>query len=261
MRSVTLTSDWQNGDFYIGAVKGVIMAHCVDVQILDLSHQVSEFNSSQAAFVLRACYRYFPKGTIHIIAVNAESSAKQPFVLVKNDGQYFIGADNGMFGLLFDLKPEAVYELDAKYFPATYSSFPELTLFARVAAKLTKNENPLSFAAQRDDIFRHYPYLPVVDETSISGKVVYIDSYRNVIVNVTQDLFERVARGRKFDIFLQSKRYKISQISRTYNETSLGELVALFNSIGMLELAMNKGHIADILNLTRDSVIRIDFYD
>jgi hypothetical protein len=93
----------------------------------------------------------------------------------------------------------------------------------------------------------------------IIGKVVYIDSFSNAITNITKDLFYRVADNRKFQIFVQSNANKINKISKTYNESPEGELLALFNSLNLLEIAMNGGNAAEILSLNTNSTIRIRF--
>jgi S-adenosyl-L-methionine hydrolase (adenosine-forming) len=93
------------------------------------------------------------------------------------------------------------------------------------------------------------------------GSVIYIDSYQNAITNITRDLYERIGKGRKFEIALQSNHYKLNRINRTYSETSTGELLVLFNSLGLLEVAINKGNAAELLSLTTSSVVRIRFFD
>jgi len=93
----------------------------------------------------------------------------------------------------------------------------------------------------------------------IIGSVVYIDSYSNAITNITADLFYRIGNKRKFQIFVQSNTNKITKINKTYNETTEGELLALFNSLDLLEIAMNGGPAAQILSLDLDSTVRIRF--
>lgn len=83
----------------------------------------------------------------------------------------------------------------------------------------------------------------------------------NAISNISKDLFERVSQGRKFEIFVQSQHNRVDRIAKTYNEVDAGELVALFNSAGLLEIAINNGHATELLNLTNNSSIRIKFYE
>jgi S-adenosylmethionine hydrolase len=196
MPIITLTTDWKQNDFYTGALKGTILTKCPDIQIVDISHQIPPFNTSQAAFVIKNSYNHFPKGTIHIIAVDAIPDKGNNYIAIKLNRHFFIGCDNGIFSLIAKDKPE-----------------------------------------------------------------IYIDSYKNAITNITNELFDRVGKNQPFEIFIQSRKYKITHINKTYSETSIGGLLALFNSLGLLEIAMNKANLTDLLNLSIGSTVRIDFLD
>ena len=100
MAIVTLTSDWGTRDYYAAAVKGTLLSMMPDVTIVDITHQINPFNISQAGFTLKHCYKNFPVGTIHIIAVETIESLDSPHVVVKAGGHYFISTDNGIFLLL-----------------------------------------------------------------------------------------------------------------------------------------------------------------
>src|SRR5210317_768065 len=104
MRFITLTSDWNKNDFYSGALKGKIYSSCEDIHISTLSNTVKSFNISEAAFILRNAYHHFPKGSVHIIAVNTQPDAECKYLAACIEGHYFIAADNGIFGLLGDGK-------------------------------------------------------------------------------------------------------------------------------------------------------------
>ena len=93
------------------------------------------------------------------------------------------------------------------------------------------------------------------------GSVIYIDSYHNVITNISKELFEKERKESKFTIYVDSNHYTIDKINERYNETQIGELLALFNSSGLLEIAINKGQVSTLLNLKINSHIRIKFHD
>jgi len=258
MNFVTLISDWKSADYYIGAIKGRILSQCPQAVIVDVNHQVTNHNISQAAFVLKYSYSNFPKGSIHLVAVNSEAAKDKPIVAVKYDGHFFIAADNGIFHLFMDGVPETIVEISEK---DVAGSFPELDLFADAAAKLANGKALDKLGQKRDKLFKRLPVLAAIEESVIIGQVVYIDSYRNVITNVTKDLFEQVGKNRPFQIYVQSKSNKISKINKSYNQTSEGELLAIFNSVGHLEIAIRNGKVAELLNLTTSSSIRIVFED
>ena len=94
MLTVTLITDWKDGDYNIGRLKACILAQCKDVRIVDITHNIQSYNTLQAAFVLKHTYRHFPAGSIHIIGVNSEPSPKNQIVAMKNDGHFFAGAND-----------------------------------------------------------------------------------------------------------------------------------------------------------------------
>jgi S-adenosylmethionine hydrolase len=256
MSIITLTTDWNKEDFYIGSLKGHILNQCKDARIIDITHKTKSFNIPEAAFILRNTYPQFPAGTVHIIGVKSEASDKQEHVIVEKDGHYFIGADNGIFGLIFQEQPEKIIRISEKPGQPT---FPALSLFSSIACKIIQGQSPDELGAKAQDVAKKIPIRPTIDDSVIIGKVVYIDSFSNAITNITKDLFYRVSDNRKFQIFVQSNANKISKISKTYNESPEGELLALFNSLNLLEIAMNGGNAAEILSLDTNSTIRIRF--
>ncbi len=108
MPIITLTSDWGQRDYFLAAVKGKIMSLMPEVSIIDISHGISPFNLKQASFIIRNSYPHFPKGTVHMLSVLTEKTEKTPHLAVQYNGQFFIGADNGIFSLIFDKDPEKI---------------------------------------------------------------------------------------------------------------------------------------------------------
>lgn len=259
MRLITITSDWSSTNYYLAALKAKLYSTCAQVQVVDISHQISLFSIREAAFIVRHCLKHFPDGTVHLMAVDAEITDKKPLLLVQANNQFFIGTDNGMFGLLFDQQIQQIARFNPQAFKD--SSFPELDVFAEAAAMLCNNKLEEN-AIEEHAAFKRLPaMLPIIEKTLLLGKVIYIDSYLNLVTNIDKQLFEQQTKNRSFTITVQSKRNKIEQISKKYSDVPEGDLVALFNSVDLLELAINRGKIAELLNLDTQSVIRIDFYD
>lgn len=256
MAIITIISDWNRNDNYLASLKGRILSNCPDTNIIDITHQITPFNSAQAAFVLRHCFRNFPEGTVHLICVNSEATKEKPHVAVKAMNHYFIGCNNGIFGLIFDEDPEEAVILENQI---QSEIFPELFVFADCACKIIKNNKLHQIGTPVKSLAKQIPMLPTIDESVINGSVIYIDSYRNAITNITHELFDKIGKGRRFEIYIQSNYYKITRINKKYNESSTGEMLALFNSSGLLEIAINSGNAADLLNLNINSTIRIKF--
>ncbi len=258
MAIITLTTDWNKGDYYVGALKGKILSRAPSVQIVDISHQVPSFNVMQAAFILRNCSFEFPENSIHLVGINASLSAKQSLLIIRKNGQIFLSADNGLAGLLGGEGPDEVYRVTSDQ---GYTNFLSLDLFVETACRLAAGEKPEALGNPADDYVKQIPYRPVIDKNLINGSVIYVDSFSNAITNISRETFENIGKGKPFEIFIQSNHYKVNRINSTYNESSSGELLAIFNSAGLLEIAVNYGNAAELLNLSMNSTIRIKFYD
>jgi len=254
---ITLTTDWNKNDFYAGAFKGKLLDFHEDARIVDITHKIRPFNIPEAAFILRNTYPHFPTGTVHIIGVKSVPAKQHEHILVVNDGHYFLGADNGIFGLMFPEAPDKVIALRNNNILPT---FPTLGLFTGVTDQLLQGTSPEELGEKQTSYYKRIPLRPTIDESVIIGRVVYIDSYHNAITNISKELFHRVSDQRKYQIFVQSNSNKISKISKSYHDTPEGELLALFNSLDLLEIAMNGGNAAQILSLDTDSTVRIRFY-
>ncbi len=257
MAVITLTSDWNNEDYYISTMKGAIHGMAPGATIIDISHRVSRFSSSLAAFIVRSSYKKFPEGSVHIIAVNCEASSKHPYVAILHDGHYFITVDNGIFGLMFEQEAVEIILLEEK----ETSSFPELTVFAPAAAHLILGKPLFELGSKTNQLQRQMSLLPAFDHKSINGNVIYIDTYGNLVTNITKELFEKAGKGRAFEILPQTNFYKINKINKRYNDTNDGEVLAIFNSLGLLEIAQQKGNMAELLKVTVNATIRVKFFE
>jgi len=255
MAIVTLTSDWNKDDFYVAAVKGRILSRCPDVTLVDITHQVPAFNIAHAGFLVRNSYRHFPDHTIHVIAVKCASSDKQPLVAVQYNNHYFIGTDNGIFGLILDEGPLECIRLESD----GGNSFPVYSVLVNAACDILQKKKFSQIGKPHRELYKQLPMLPAIDEGRINGSVVYIDSYKNAITNISRSLFEQIGKGRPFEI--QGNHFRVQKINKAYNETSSGEILAIFNSLDLLEIAMYEGNAADLLNLDITSSVRIRFKD
>ncbi len=258
MHFITLTSDWNKNDYYTGAVKGKILSSCQNTEIVSLSNKVKTFNIAEAAFIIRNSYHHFPKGTVHIVAVNTQPDADCNLLASKIDDHYFIAADNGIFGLLGDIEPQETVLLEKESASGTIT-FPTLDIFVPAACKII-NGDSLASIGKKVEIFKsQIPLRATLENNTITGTVIYIDSYGNIITNITRELFDRIGKNRPFEIYVQSKYYRILTINNNYPESSPGDLLAIFNSVNLLEIAIRSGNAAGLLNLNTDSTIRVEF--
>jgi S-adenosyl-L-methionine hydrolase (adenosine-forming) len=260
MPVITLTSDWGFHDHYVAALKGRILGIDNSLSVVDLNHSVQPFNIAQAAFIIKNSYSFFPERTVHLICVNTEAHNGKNCIALQAEGQFFIMGDNGLPGLIFD-NEQPLQAVAIEKFGPCLSTFPELELFVPAACHLARAGKFEELGKRIDQPDRQVPLRPTIDESVITGSVIYIDSYQNAITNISRSLIERIGKKRKFEIFIKSNHYKLNHINFSYSETAVGELLVLFNSSGLLEVAINNGNAADLLGLSIGSAIRIKFND
>ncbi len=239
MSIITLTSDWQKNDYYSAVVKAKILSKLPDAQILEINHQIENFDINQMAFVLSACLEDFPSGTVHIAAVQTHTQSSKGFLIGVYQGQYIICADNGLLGLL-EQKIEAVYRVEKPL-----NTFPEADQFAPIAVLLSQN-HPVADLGKPEALnnmdLKSYP---IVESQKITAQIRFIDSYGNAHLNLKQDAFESARDGRAFSICIQSMTHRIEAISNHYDEVKSGEFFAIFNHLGFLEIGIHTGNIAE----------------
>lgn len=254
MPIVTLTSDFGLADYYVAVIKGALLCENQNLTIVDITHNVKNYDIVQGAFVLKNAYSSFPKETIHILSVNNFYNKKYCFLAVRYEDHYFIGPDNGIFSLLFDEKPEDVYELEF----GKKSDFPLKDIFSKAVGHLSNGLPFNEIGIKVDEIEQRISFQPVINKSQIRGTVIHVDNYENVIVNITKDLFDQVCENRKFAIFF--KRFDpIQKIHKNYADIAVGERLCFFNSAGYLEIAINMGKASSMLGLNVDDSIQIDF--
>jgi len=260
MAIITLTTDLGSKDYYVASVKGAILSQTPDVSIIDITHDVPVFNFSKAAFIIKNCYQDFPEGTIHIIGVSSESSIDIPHVVVYKDGHYFIGADNGIFSLIFDSPPEKIVELNIML-DTDRVTFPTKDVFVKAACHIARGGTMEVIGKAKAELEVRTLFSAVSENNIIRGMASYIDHYGNIITNITEQLFKSYGRGRRFTIFFRNSNYEISHITDSYNSVPEGERVAMFSSTGFIEIAVNNGNASKLFGLKENDIIRIEFYD
>jgi hypothetical protein len=257
MAIITLTSDWGLKDHYAGAVKGAILRILPDAQIVDISHSIPVFDLNQAAFIVRNFYPNFPEGTIHILSINTDAAIETPHTVVSHHGHYFIGADNGIFSLLFDDKPDKIIEIDIIQ-DSDYFTFPSRDVFVKVACHIAAGRPIGELGHPKDKLLQRLAFQPVIQGDRVKGKVIYVDNYENAFVNISESLFNSIVKNRKFAITFRTATYSINEISKSYKDVSPGVMLALFSSSGYLEIAIREGKASSLLGLKIDQSVTVE---
>lgn len=254
MPIITLTTDLGDRDPYVGIVKGRLISRIPNAQIIDISHQVHPYNSAEAAWIVRETYLNYPAETIHVVSVDTQYDKNPQHLVLRHRDQWFVGPDNGLFALSFEPEnPARIYKLS--YFPTT---FPLSDLYVDAVKKLV-DKKPESLEAEEIKSLRvSMNWQPQISEAKISGNVIYIDRFQNAITNIRKEIFEKTRNGRIIRVAFRGYN-DMNHISRDYSDVPAGEKLCLFNSSGYLEIAINKGNAAGLLNIRMRDTIQIDF--
>ena len=247
MPLLTITSDIGSPDYLVGVVKAQLLQINPEFQIVDISHNIPPFNYPQAAYVCRSAIRNFPEFTYHLILVNLFEKRPEQLLLAFHQNQYLICADNGLLTMILEEKPELVMGI-----PLDKSRTRNTIYLTEVMGKVVNqvvNGEPIQKIGNSEINYIEKRHLrPALDENFIEGQIVFIDNFENVIVNITRDQFEEQRKGRSFKIIFKRDEV-IDRISESYADVPEGEKLAIFNSAGYLEIAINKGNAAGLFGL------------
>ena len=247
MSLVTLISDIGQHDFLVGAVKGQLLHSNPSLSIIDITHQLPPFNFPQAAYVCRSAIKNFPPGTLHLVLVNLFDQKPEYLLLAAHNGFYIGCADNGLMTMILEELPQQVVALRLE------KTIPKNTLyctqvFAKAFAEIEKGKSLEEIGDASISIQVKNALRPMLGNNWMEGQIIFIDNFENVIVNISKDDFETQRKGRGFKIAFKRDEV-IDRISETYADVPEGEKLAIFNSAGYLEIAINKGNAAGLLGL------------
>ena len=248
MQIVTLTTDMGQSDYYLGALKGSLLSKCIDIQLVDIATHIAPFKLRQGASILQNAYPYFPKGTIHIMNINA-SDAKGRMLCIHHHEHYFIFFDNGAITLVFDGVPPETYLINDDV--SASSSLLHTEGICNVVNAITSGLGLSIIGHRVQQIKSQRLMIPQQSAGFIKGTVIYFDQYGNAITNITRQMFEQNIGAGRFRI--EFGTYEINKISTHYSEADVGDMIGLFNAEGRLEIALNKYNAANMLSLRLDT--------
>jgi S-adenosylmethionine hydrolase len=257
MAIITLTTDLGDKDIYQAALKGSILKLSPKATIVDITHSVAAFNVQQAAFILKNSYHYFPNGTVHLIGIDTVYNADTKYLMVKYRDHYFVGSDNGIFSLMFTQDADEIFEINIRQ-DLKFLHFPLADIFVKAACHLAEGKSPGLIGLPVASLEKKMNLQPVVEKNVIKGSVIYIDSFQNVITNITKEFFSREQKGRKFVLHFK-RNETINHLSWHYNEVPEGEKLCMFGISDHLEIAINKGNASGLLGLNLGDSVIIDF--
>jgi hypothetical protein len=244
---LTLTSDIGHQDYLIGTVKAQLLHINPAFNIIDISHNISPFNYPQAAYICRSAFKNFPEFSYHIILINLFEKKPEQLLLAFHKNQYLLCADNGLLNMILEEKPEMVIGIHLDKL-AIKNTLYCTDVMGKVVNQLVQGESIQNIGVPDVSYTEKNHLRPLLDNHWIEGQIIFIDNFENVIVNITHDQFEEQRKGRSFRIVFKRDE-EIDRISESYADVAEGEKLALFNSAGYLEIAINKGNAAGLFGL------------
>lgn len=252
MAVITLTTEWQPDDIYNGIIRGKLCTMCPGTAIIENAAGLTPFDISRGSFIIRNTFMNYPAGSVHIICILSEARKGTGHLIVKSRGHYFIGHDNGIFSLILNSEPDEIINIDAG------ETANELEVFARAAAGLVAGKKPSELGTPIKSISETLPLRATIDADVITGSIIFIDSYGNAISNITREVFYRVFENKDFRAYIVSNLNYTDTISRNYNDVPVGDLLSRFNSLDLLEFAINGANVSELLSIEIGSSVRID---
>lgn len=239
---ITLLTDFGTADYFVGAVKGAILSVNPSAVIVDITHEIPPQDIEAGAFTLLAAYKTFLAGTIHVAVVDPGVGSTRRPIIVKTNEQFFVGPDNGLFTYIYDREPshQIVHVTADRFFrPSVSSTFHGRDIFAPVAAALSKGVVLEEFGDEINDQVR----LPSLEAPL---RVIHIDRFGNCVTNITRD--------RRWGSVVINGR-TIRELRQFYGEGDEETLFAIWGSAGFLEISVNGGSAAKILDAKRGDAV------
>jgi S-adenosyl-L-methionine hydrolase (adenosine-forming) len=243
---VTLTTDFGTCDGFVAQMKGKILGINPHARLVDVTHDIEPFAILEGALVLKGVSRSFPPGTIHVAVVDPGVGTSRRGIVLKVRDQLFVGPDNGLFTLI--APPEEPHEVREIRNPDYFCHDPHPTfhgrdVFAPVAAHLSTGKSLDAVGPHVVD-----PVVLTVPEArsteqGLEGEVFYVDRFGNLFSTIEAGMITRPVAA------VLIGETTIGGISRFFGEVQEGRLVALVNSFGLLEIAVNRGSAAEFLDV------------
>jgi S-adenosyl-L-methionine hydrolase (adenosine-forming) len=255
---VAFLSDFGTRDHYAGTLKAVVLGVCPDATLVDIGHDIPAHDCMAGALELGACYRYFPPRTIFLVVVDPGVGSSRRGIAADTGDYQFVAPDNGVLSAVFrDTPPKKVVELTERKFarPTVSRTFEGRDRFAPAAGWLAKGIALASLGKGVSDFQVLDLPRPFADDRHISGEVVRVDRFGDLITNIDRALFEQLAHGGT--IAVRAGTDDIGRVVGTYAEVPAGQLCALFGSTDHLEIAVNGGDAAALLRLSRGAFVTV----
>ncbi|MDL1986612.1 MAG: SAM-dependent chlorinase/fluorinase [Deltaproteobacteria bacterium] len=265
MSIITLLTDFGLNDEYVGTMKGVILSVNPSAIIIDITHNIDPHDIIQAAFTIKSSYKFFPKGTVHVVIVDPGVGGSRAIIAIEMAGHIFLAPDNGILTLLFEEGniAEIIRVDNKKFFLKSVSrTFHGRDIFAPVSAyissgiKINNTGTPIN---KNELVKLSIPEPWISDKGELVGTIVSIDHFGNLITNIDSNCLRNFCRpdaGKKPEIKIDNS--KISGLSESYENSALNTPLVIIGSRGYLEIAVNCGSAKKYFKAEKGDTITVN---
>lgn len=255
---VTLLTDFGTKDGYVGAMKGVLLSNSVKVRLVDISHHIQPYNIRQAAFALNNFAGYFPPNTIHLVVVDPGVGTNRKGLIVQTNDYFFIGPDNGVFSFIYQKFQFTSFAIrEGLIGPRASHTFHGRDIFAPVVAELLNGSQPSELGEPLNEVCSFYEPFQKESDNQFLLKILHVDHFGNLILNFTFEDWKTLSANRNVKIELNHGF--LYGIKNTFGEAKEGQILALWDSSGYLQIARNKGNASETLHLSVGDSVQLLF--
>lgn len=260
MTVITLTTDFGSDDYEAGVLKGVIWNIAPNVQIADLSHDITRHDILEGALLLWRAAPFFPDGTIHVGVIDPGVGTARRGLAARIGSQYFVGPDNGLLSLLLTRAEEGqqttnFIELDRpEYWLSEVANvFHGRDIFAPAAGHLASGTPLDRLGTGVHNPIRIQIPKPARVASGWDGQVVHIDHFGNLATNIHSSQLTIK------EVMIKIKGVQIVGMATTFGERPMGTLIALLDSSGSLAISVVNGSAAKVLQATVGDKVEVRF--
>lgn len=262
MKTITFTTDFGINSNYTAQMKAVVLSIVPDAILVDITHSISKHNVVEGAYVLQTTVPYFPEGTVHVAVVDPGVGSSRRGIVISTKTQILVGPDNGLLiPVAKKLAPFHVYEIKNQNFmlKKIFNTFHGRDIFTPIAAHILNGV----FFKEIGPIINDYINLNLhqvkITQKDVTGKILYIDDFGNIITNINMDLlFKYLKLDKKLLVYTGKYKREIVFV-KTYSDVKKGELLITNSSNDYLEISANQRKASEILKVKVGEEVIINF--
>ncbi|MFB6490749.1 MAG: S-adenosyl-l-methionine hydroxide adenosyltransferase family protein [Thermoproteus sp. AZ2] len=254
---IALLTDFGTRDYFVASMKGVILSINPLAAVVDITHEVPPQDVWTGAFILKSAYKWFPEGTIFVAVVDPGVGTERAPLLLETNRYFFIGPDNGLLSLAADEDGvKAAYRIEARL-PAVSRTFHGRDVFAPAAAYLSLGVPPYMLGSPLSSWKRLEAPRAAVKDGALYASAIYSDRFGNVYTSAgASEALQLASYGDWLCVEAEGRSFR-AKFVETYGRAQPGDVVALINSEGYLEIAVVMGNAREALGLKPGAGLRI----